>query len=67
MSAASGMDKAFSSVRGALRRGALTELRCKKLWLDRVIKDLPGTAHSVMAQSLLPNVEKAIEASSGRT
>lgn len=53
--------KAFSSVRGALKRSNLSELRCKKIWLDRCLRDFPGTDIAAEATRLLPAVVKAIE------
>lgn len=37
------MAKAFATVRGAIKRGNVTELRCKRIWLESVIRQLPGT------------------------
>lgn len=44
------MAKAFSTVHGAIKRGNPTELRCKRIWLERVIRDLPGTVFSDEAE-----------------
>ena len=44
------MAKAFATVRGAIKRGNPTELRCKRIWLERVIRDLPGTVFANEAE-----------------
>lgn len=40
------MIKAFATVRGAIKRGNVTELRCKRIWLESVIRQLPGTIYA---------------------
>jgi hypothetical protein len=54
------MENAFLTVRGALDRGDKTELLCKKIWLDRVIRDLPGTAWAWLAADGLFLVKAAL-------
>lgn len=44
------MEKAFANVRGALLRNDKTELACKKIWLERVIRDLPNTIWASLAE-----------------
>ena len=44
------MAKAFATVRGAIKRGNFTELRCKKIWLESVIRQLPGTVFADEAE-----------------
>lgn len=44
------MGKAFASVRGAIQRGDATELRCKKTWLERVIREPPNTVFANEAE-----------------
>lgn len=54
------MARAFANVRGALRRGVAAELRCKKVWLERVIRDLPATIFSQQAETGLRLVNEAL-------
>ena len=44
------MTKAFATVRGAIKRGDTTELRCKRIWLEAVIRELPGTVFAEDAE-----------------
>ena len=55
-----GMKKAFASVRGAIKRGDTTELKCKKIWLERVIKELPNTIFSQIAEQGLLQVNEIL-------
>jgi hypothetical protein len=48
--AKSPMAKAFATVRGAIKRGNVTELRCKRIWLESVIRQLPGTVFADEAE-----------------
>lgn len=58
----SGMEKAFRTVRGALERGDAVELRCKKIWLERVLHDLPSTTFAHQAEDALLLVNDALRA-----
>lgn len=54
------MGKAFGTVRGALKRCEPTELRCKEIWLNGVLRDLADTVFSKEATQLLSQVKKAL-------
>jgi hypothetical protein len=54
------MAKSFATVRGAIKRGNATELRCKKIWLERVIRDLTGTIYADVAQDGLKLVNERL-------
>ena len=56
------MEKAFRTVRGALTRNDKTELACKKIWLERVIRDLPGTIWATLAIDGLAKVNEKLAA-----
>jgi hypothetical protein len=56
------MAKAFATVRGAIKRGNAIELRCKRIWLERVIRDLPGTIYADVAQDGLRLVNEKLPA-----
>jgi hypothetical protein len=56
------MKKAFATVSGAIKRNDVVELKCKKIWLQNVIKLLPGTIYEVEANRGLEIVERLIAA-----
>ena len=54
------MEKAFKNINGALMRRNLIELRCKRIFLESCIKNLPGTHWEWLAQSKLKAVNQVI-------
>ena len=54
------MIKAFKQVNGALKRGNKTELKCKKIWLERICLDLPDTIWHVLAIEGLEKVNRSL-------
>ena len=56
------MKKAFATVNGAIKRNDMVELKCKKIWLQNVIKMLPGTIYETEAKQGLEIVERLISA-----
>ena len=54
------MKKAFATVNGAIKRNDVVELKCKKIWLQNVIKMLPGTIYETEAKQGLEIVERLI-------
>jgi len=56
------MAKAFATVRGAIKRGNIIEIKCKKIWLESVIRELPNTVFADEAKSGLRLVNELIGA-----
>jgi hypothetical protein len=52
--------KAFQTVRGAIKRGDQVELRCKRIFLASVVRDLPGTIWADEAEAGLVIVNQMI-------
>jgi hypothetical protein len=45
------MGKAFATVRGAIQRGDIPELKCKLIWLNAVLRALPDTIFANEAEN----------------
>jgi len=54
------MIKAFKQLNGALKRGNKTELKCKKIWLERICLDLPDTIWHGLAMEGIEKVNRAL-------
>ena len=55
------MGKAFAQVRGAIKRGDATELKCKLIWLNAVINELPNTIFSSEAENGISAVNEKLQ------